>query len=86
LNGAAEIGVEFWGPDVTSSTDDLDRNELRITTYDSRGKQIDELRCGEYFDHNLQSQVRISTNNFLGFWYNFDGQDNIQRLGVIMYK
>lgn len=62
------------------------REEIRIVTYDPRGKIIDEVRCGEYFDHHRQGEVRVSANNFMGFWYNFDGQRNLQRLGVIAYK
>ena len=86
LAGASEVSIEFWGNDKELSETPLDRNQLRITTWDSRGKQIDEIRCGEYFDHNLQSQVRLAVNDFLGFWYNFDGERNIQRLGVVRYK
>ena len=86
LTGASEVSVEFWGADVQQGGQVDVRDQLRITTWDSRGKQIDEIRCGEYFDHNLQSQVRLSVNDFLGFWYNFDGERNIQRLGVIRYK
>ena len=85
LTGAAEIAVEFWGADQQDPTLQTVREELRITTYDSRGKQIDELRCGEYFDHHKQGEVRINTQDFLGFWWNGDGDRNIQRLGVIMY-
>ena len=86
LNGAAEVAIEFWGADKTRRNKPLSREELRITTYDSRGKQIDEIRCGQYFDHNLIRQERMSVNNFLGFWYNYDGSQNIQRLGVVRYR
>lgn len=54
-------------------------------TYDPRGKTIDEVRCGEYFDHHRQGEVRVATRDFLGFWYNYDGIRNIQRLGAIVY-
>ncbi len=53
LNGASEVSIEFWGPDITQQSNDSFNPELRITTWDSRGKQIDEVRCGEFFDHNL---------------------------------
>lgn len=86
MTGAAEVAFEFWGADKQKPEFKAVREELRITTYDSRGKQIDELRCGEYFDHHKQSEVRINTKDFLGFWWNGDGDRNIQRLGVIMYK
>jgi len=36
------------------------REEIRIVTYDGRGKVIEEIRCGDYFDHHRQSEVRIS--------------------------
>lgn len=62
------------------------REEIRIVTYDARGKVIDEIRCGEYFDHHRQSEVRIASKDFMGFWYNFDGAHNMQRLGVIAYS
>lgn len=86
LNGASEVSFEFWGADKQRPDDVLRREQLRITTWDSRGKQIDELRCGEYFDHNLQAQERMSVNDFLGFWYNFNTERNIQRLGIIKYN
>jgi len=28
------------------------REEIRLITYDSRGKVIEEIRCGDYFDHH----------------------------------
>ena len=62
------------------------REEIRLVTYDPRGKVIEEIRCGEYFDHHRQSEVRVAVKDFLGFWYNFDGARNIQRLGAIIYK
>lgn len=86
MTGAAEVAVEFWGADQQDPTLQTVREELRITTYDSRGKQIDEVRCGEYFDHHKQGEVRINTKDFMGFWWNGDGDRNIQRLGVIMYQ
>ncbi len=89
LNGSAEVSIEFWGADVnyyTKLDEAKQRSEIRITTWDSRGKQIDEIGCGSYFNHNLLSQTRMSTKNFLGFWYNYDNHTNIQRLGVVKFK
>lgn len=85
LTGSAEVAVEMWGADQQDEDIQTVREEIRITTYDSRGKQIDQIRCGEYFDHHKQGEVRISSADFLGFWYNFDGDRNIQRLGVIKF-
>lgn len=52
LTGSAEVAIEFWGADQQDEDVQKVREEIRITTYDSRGKQIDEIRCGEYFDHH----------------------------------
>ena len=86
LVGSAEVGIEFWGADQQDPDLNIVREEIRIVTYDPRGKTIDEIRCGDYFDHHRQSEVRIASKDFMGFWYNFDGEKNIQRLGVIAYK
>lgn len=86
LNGASEVAFEFWGADFQDPQLRLVREEIWILTYDARGKMIDEIKCGDYFDHQRQGEVWISTSQFLGFWYNFDGERNIQRLGVISYK
>lgn len=52
LTGAAEVAVEFWGADQQDPDLNIVREEIRIVTYDPRGKMIDEIRCGEYFDHH----------------------------------
>ena len=86
MNGVAEVSFEFWGADKQRRRNRLFNDELRIVTYDSRNKVVDEVRCGEFFDHNLIRKERMEAENFLGFWYNYDGQRNIQRLGVINYN
>ncbi len=86
LEGAAEVQFEFWGSDYQRREMQLATNEFRIITYDDRNKQIDELRCGEYFDHNLIKSERMEAKDFLGFWYNFNGRNDIQRLGLIKYE
>ncbi len=86
LYGSTEVAIEFWGPDRIKQDNTSVRNQLRIVTYDARGKQIDEIRCGEYFNHNLVRTERMQSEDFLGFWYNYDGRSNIQRLGVIRYE
>lgn len=77
MTGSSEVAIEFWGADKQDPDLDIVREEIRIVTYDPRGKMIDEVRCGEYFDHHRQGEVRVSTQNLLGFWYNFDGDRNI---------
>lgn len=61
LAGSAEVAIEFWGADKQDNDLDVVREEVRIVTYDARGKLIDEIRCGEYFDHHRQGEVRISS-------------------------
>lgn len=52
LVGASEVSFEFWGADHQDPDLNIVREEIRIVTYDPRGKTIDEIRCGEYFDHH----------------------------------
>lgn len=52
MTGASEVAVEFWGADNQDPDLAAVREEIRIVTYDPRGKMIDEVRCGEYFDHH----------------------------------
>lgn len=85
IEGASEVQFEFWGADNQRREFNPSTNEIRIVTYDDRNKIIDEIRCGEYFDHNLIKSERMQAKDFLGFWYNYNGRNNIQRLGLIKY-
>jgi hypothetical protein len=38
LQGASEVSVEFWGADKENPDDPVSREQLRITTWDSRSK------------------------------------------------
>lgn len=46
------MGIEFWGADQQDPDLTPVREEIRIVTYDARGKTIEEIRCGDYFDHH----------------------------------
>jgi len=46
------VGIEFWGADQQDPDLTPVREEIRIVTYDARGKTIEEIRCGDYFDHH----------------------------------